>query len=163
MYEVITGKRAYSDLFKSKKILSIHVLQNKVKEGLRPKIEEGSMKKSLQAMIEACWSKDPSSRPSFSEIYRKLSLTSDTFFDYAYNTEPSVIKCDEGEEDENEKDDENEEKDAGIDTKYCLSSVNYEEVLRYVDEVSIGPISPDKKENSSPISSEVIESLKKEM
>ena len=75
MYEVISGKRAYNNILHGQNKLNMFQFQSKIVEGLRPKIEEGLMKKSFQNLIEKCWSKDPQKRPTFSELYEILSLS----------------------------------------------------------------------------------------
>lgn len=38
------------------------------------------VKPTLKQMIEKCWSENSNNRPTFSEIYNKLSLTEDGYF-----------------------------------------------------------------------------------
>lgn len=71
MYEVLTDSIPYPDLHKG--ILLDHEFRSKViNEYYRPKFRV-PIKKSLRQLIEKCWSKDPNERPSFDEIYSKLS------------------------------------------------------------------------------------------
>ncbi|KAK8888185.1 hypothetical protein M9Y10_039249 [Tritrichomonas musculus] len=124
MYEVIGGKRAYSDLLHGKNPINIYQLKKKIElEDLHPKFDF-PITKSLQQMIEKCWSRDPKERPTFNELFKKLSLSSeDFFFDFEGNyEEPKIVDDDE--------DDENEE-----DFKYCLPNVDIDELLDYVDEI----------------------------
>ena len=129
MYEVITGKRAYIDLRKGKNKLNDFQLKCKVTEGLRPKIDEKTMNKNLRKMIEKCWSANPKERPSFAELFNKLSLSCDDYFlefDQG-NVEPVIVDDD---DDDDDFDDE-----MNINKKYCLDGVNYDELLNYVDDI----------------------------
>lgn len=124
MYEVVTGKRAYSDLINSKKIINDFQLKMKVTSGLRPEFEDDdSINQNLRILIQKCWSENPKDRPTFSEIYRKLSLSQDDDYFFAFEenyTDPILI-------DEND------------DEKYCLNDVDYEEILYYIDEINEEP------------------------
>lgn len=157
MYEVITGKRAYQDLLKGKNKLNDFQLKVKVTQGLRPEIEEKTMKKHLKKLIEKCWSANPKERPSFTEIFRKLSLSRDDYFlqfeeDFE---EPTII--DDDDDEENEIDDE-----LLINTKYCLDGVDIDEFLDYVDEIKEESKSFNI-EKSQWTNSEDVEQMKKEI
>ena len=140
MYEVVTGKRAYSDLINSKKIINDFQLKMKVTSGLRPEFEDDdSINQNLRILIQKCWSENPKDRPTFSEIYRKLSLSQDDDYFFAFEenyTDPILI-------DEND------------DEKYCLNDVDYEEILYYIDEINEEPKSlilhNDKTSNNEDI------------
>ena len=133
MYEILSGKRAYEELFQGKNKITIFTLKKKVSEGYRPVIEEGSIKKSLQLLIEKCWSENPSERPTFSELFKKLSLCNEDYFsELEENTfEPTIIDDDDDDHEFNKK--------------YCLDDVNYDELFEYIDEVSQKPFSMNKK------------------
>ena len=116
MYEILTGTRAYSDIFQSK-TFSIFSFQKKVIEGLKPKFDV-PVKKCLKKLIKKCWSSDPNERPSFAEIFKKLSLNKSTKYDH--NLSETVLK--DGDDYDNDK--------------YCLDGVNYDELSEYVDKIS---------------------------
>ncbi|KAK8838437.1 hypothetical protein M9Y10_033064 [Tritrichomonas musculus] len=131
MYEVIGGKRAYCDLLKGKKKLNEFQLKQRVLKGLRPKIDF-PMKKGLQRMIEKCWSEDPKERPTFDEIFKKLSLSNEDYIlEFEGNYEEPKIMSDEDDDDEDNEEDEM----SGMSRKYCLEDVDTDELLDYVDEI----------------------------
>ena len=69
MFEVITDLTAYPD----KKTISMLTFNNKiVEDDYRPTIPE-TVKKSFKDLMTQCWSKNPSNRPTFKEIFTKLS------------------------------------------------------------------------------------------
>lgn len=77
MYEVITDLTAYPELEKGK--LSEFKFKSKViNDNYRPKFTT-PLKKSLKTLIERCWSANPSDRPSFNEIFEKLTSTSSNY------------------------------------------------------------------------------------
>lgn len=132
MYEVLLGKRAYDSLMHGKKKLNMFQLKKKVSEGLRPEIKPGDIKNSFQTLIEKCWSENPKERPTFSEIYKKLSLSREDFFsqfDENYQ-EPAILDDDD--------DDENEDDELGttLNKKYLLDDVDLGEFLDYLDIIS---------------------------
>ena len=130
MYEVIGGKRAYDGLLHGKKKLTLFQLKKKVEEGLRPEIDF-PIKKGLRRMIEKCWSEDPKERPTFDELFKKLSLSNEDYFlEFEGNyEEPKIIPEDE------DDDEEIEEEQLGVSKRYCLEGVDIGEVLDYVDEI----------------------------
>ena len=135
MNEVLSGKRAYSDLLNgSKKKINIFSLKQKVCKGLRPNIDP-NMKKGLKKMIEHCLSENPKERPSFSEIFNKLSLSKENeFFQFENRAvEPDVISSDDGDDDK--KDEDSDDAEIFLNKKYCLEDVDYDEVLEYVDKI----------------------------
>lgn len=73
MYEVITGERAFSEIFK-KPHFAIGNFLFRITNGERP-VFRSPIKPSLQKLIEECWSSDPHARPSFRTIFEKLSLS----------------------------------------------------------------------------------------
>ena len=106
MYEVLSGKFAYDDDGNYTEFL-----KKVTKEEIRPKLDF-PLKNGFQLLIEKCWSKNPRERPTFEEIFCKLSMTE--------NLEISEI------EDEN---------DYFSFKNYCLDDVDYEELFGYVDSI----------------------------
>lgn len=150
MYELITEKEAYSYLGKLNSIM----LAIKIKEGNLPIKDpenfDEPIKSGLKAMMRSCWSKSPQERPSFTEIFKKLSLSNDEFLlGIENNLEKDVI-----EDFDDDDDDSDDDKDKRINTKFCLNDVDHAQVLKYVDEILVEPKSHQDKE---------IESLKKEI
>ena len=147
MYEVVTGKRAYKNELYHKNINKYN-FEEKVIGGYRPEIKGKMIKKGFQIMIEKCWSANPSERPTFSELYRKLSLTGDgSIFDLMQNGEDDVINY----EDEDEEDE--------ISTTFCFDSVNFDEIFDYVKKVDV----EEKTFNESKNECDEIANLKKEV
>lgn len=68
-YEVITKKEPYFELGDS---ISIEELVDKIKNDYRPQNIEGISEKMWE-LITQCWSQNVQERPSFEEIYSKLS------------------------------------------------------------------------------------------
>lgn len=129
MYELIGGRRAYSELFLKKKKITPFQLKKKVEEGFRPKIDF-PIKKGLKTMIKKCWDKDPKERPTFDEIFKKLSLSDEDYFlEFEMNyEEPKIV---------DDKDDDDEEDESGLNMKYCFNDVDVNEILDYVDEIKV--------------------------
>ena len=75
-YEIVTGKEPFSERGKSIKLAE---LARKVMSGGRPKFTEGVTEK-MKELITQCWNHDYKERPSFQEIFDKLS-TDFTYFD----------------------------------------------------------------------------------
>lgn len=71
MYEVVTGLDPYPE-FTKKIIFEYDLRKSIVEENYRPKFID-PIKNSLKELIEQCWSADPMKRPTFSEIFDKLS------------------------------------------------------------------------------------------
>ena len=168
MNELLSGKRAYSNLLNGPKKISIFQLKRKVCEGLRPDIDS-KMKKGLRLIIEHCLSSDPKQRPSFREIYNKLSLSQeDSIFQFESSySEPNVIN--DTEEDENEEDKEYYEDESDpakllLNMRYCLNDVDVNEILDYVDEINVDDKNDDdeddKKDKEISQLKEIIESMK---
>ncbi|KAK8872006.1 hypothetical protein M9Y10_007760 [Tritrichomonas musculus] len=79
MYEVVTGLRAYCN---NKKELDIFRFMRKIKDGMRPEFPKGyQINDSIKELINRCWSRNPKERPTFSEIYKMLSLTDSKYVD----------------------------------------------------------------------------------
>lgn len=72
MFEVITDQAPYPNLPK-KNLNMFEFGQKVVYENLRPTFSF-EIKPSLKKLIERCWSKDPNERPTFEEIFNKLSF-----------------------------------------------------------------------------------------
>lgn len=73
MFEIITETNPYPELERAE--LSDYDFKNKVvNDNYRPKFNV-PIKKSLKKLIEKCWSDDPKERPTFDEIFTKLSDT----------------------------------------------------------------------------------------
>lgn len=69
-FELVTGKQPFSDL--PKRILENEfVFQNKVVDGVRPRCED-DVPDGMKKLLERCWDKNPSERPSFDEIFNIL-------------------------------------------------------------------------------------------
>ena len=132
MYEVVMGIRAYTEKSEVGFASTINLLMEVVK-GRRPKFFT-NVKKSLKNMIEKCWSNNPNDRPTFSEIYKKLSLIDDDSNDQ---------NCEEDDDD-----------DEGLVNKCCFDGIDVSEISSYVDEIK-EKIQLEKKDEEN-------ESLKKE-
>ena len=69
MWEILTSQFPYSD----SSFNFTWQLADAIVSGLRPTIKKGTeAPKGYLALLERCWSSDPSSRPSFSEILQLL-------------------------------------------------------------------------------------------
>lgn len=105
MFEMLTFKTPYENLD-----MTYLQLANKVtSENFRPEFPF-QIKDSLKQLIEQCWDKDPSKRPTFEEIFNKLAFS-----------------CEESVYDVFEEDGE---------YKYYLDGVNVDEVRDYALEIS---------------------------
>lgn len=82
------------------------------------------MKKDIQTIIEKCQSENPKEKPSFSELFNKLGLSKYDIFDLGNNVEQNVI-------------DYEFDMEHNHISHFCLYSVNYEEVLEYVNEINV--------------------------
>lgn len=67
-YRIITGKQPYSELGR----ISEFILYKKILNGYRLQIPE-IVSPELRNLISSCWNEDASKRPSFNEIFVKLS------------------------------------------------------------------------------------------
>lgn len=124
MHEIITGNRAYNDIIRKNK-LNGNDLALKIKEGLRLDLKQ-PIKKGLKTIIEKCLSENPNERPTFCEIFKKLSLSQDDDF----NQDEQITN--------------NNEDDDFIELKYCLDDVDIDKFLDYVDDISKVPNYDDK-------------------
>ncbi|KAK8871756.1 hypothetical protein M9Y10_007496 [Tritrichomonas musculus] len=140
MYEVVTDLIPYPLLQKGK--MTPFQFSNKVvNENYRPEFTV-PVKKSIQKLIEKCWSKNPDERPTFEEIFKKL----------AYNLSYSVNEIYNDNQSEEEDEDDN---------NYYLDDVDVEAVVSYADEIS-GTIMNEKSQIHSSKLDEIIENLKTE-
>lgn len=73
MFEIVTGKMAYSELFTKRKSFNQYNFLIKVADGYRPQIPENVFTQKLIDLMKKCWSQNPSDRPSFAEIFDLLS------------------------------------------------------------------------------------------
>lgn len=147
MYEMVTGMKALDNMLNGEEF-NARKFMNSVVDGKRPSFNDEKIKPGLKIMIEQCWSADPNDRPTFSEIYSKLSFNDGDFYvDSNDNICESIILCESDENDEYIEDD--------FSTKYSFDNVDINEVLDYIDEI-------DEKNASEKDNSE-IQSLKKEI
>lgn len=131
MYELISGSRAYKDIFR-KKNFNAFTFADKIKKGLRPEFNF-PIKKGLKKMIEMCLLENPKERPTFGELFRKLSLSQDDFsMQFESNFSEPVIFDDDDDDNDNEED--SDFSQFG-NTKYCLDDVDYNEIITYSDEI----------------------------
>lgn len=75
-YEIVSGKEPYSE---NGKPISLSNLVRKVLSGGRPEISDG-ITEPMKELLNRCWSQDIKERPSFDEIFEKLS-TEFTYID----------------------------------------------------------------------------------
>lgn len=126
MYEVIKGGPAFPIN------LTDYIIKSKILDGIRPKFDF-PIKKGLQLMIEKCWSQNPTDRPTFEELFLKLSLSSEY-----YDLQNEKIIYNEKEE---EMEPINDDEAGFIESKtYCLENVDIFELLDYVDKIKNDPI-----------------------
>ena len=122
MYEVVGGCVAYHDEIST---LSPFKFQENVLKGHRPKFNF-PIKKGLKTMIKKCWSHNPEERPTFCEIFNKLSLSQDdSFFQLENCIYDPVINMfiDDGDMTEYGS------------TKFCLENVDMDELFEYIEKV----------------------------
>ena len=74
-YEIVSGQEPYKEKGKS---ITMANLVRKVLAGQRPKFVDG-ITDPMWKLITRCWSKDPSERPSFEEIFQELSTNFSLF------------------------------------------------------------------------------------
>lgn len=75
LYEVATKCRAYSDMF-SNPNFNFYKFQKQVIEGMRPEFDEKIyINENIKDLIIQCWDFNPDIRPSFQDIFEKLSLS----------------------------------------------------------------------------------------
>ena len=117
MYEIVSKSRAFNNFFKQKNFNKLKFIKKVSKEGLRPSFNF-PIKKGLKRMIEACWSNNPEERPTFSELFNKLSMSEEgNIMYYEENHYKPVIKL--SGEDYSSK-------------SYCLDDVDEEDIFSYL-------------------------------
>lgn len=117
MYEVVTGKMAYKELLEADDFNTFYFAQ-KIRKGLRPTFDPSdSINPNFKEMIESCWSHDPKDRPTFEEIFEKLSLRNRN------------------------------EMNESLDNCYCFDGVDEDDLFYYIDEISDDKTRIDKNED----------------
>ena len=130
MYEIVTGEIAYPEY--EKEGMNFFQFQTKVvNENLRP-VFRTSVKKCIRRLIERCWSSDQSERPTFSELFNKLS---------GKQTKKQTKKDQEDQKDQESQtkgteNDDNDDIDEKEEEDYFLDDVNYEEIDEYVKSIT---------------------------
>lgn len=146
MYEVVTGTSAMKSMTNNKPF-NARKFMNSVVSGGRPTFQDEEIKPGLRRMIEQCWSNNPDERPTFSELYSKLSLADEEFYiDNDNNICEAVFKL-EVEYEDNE--------DSLIPTNFCFDYVDFDELFLYIDEIN--------EETNSSSNDEQLKSLKNEI
>lgn len=141
MFEIVTKSRAYSDFFSENKKANIFLLKKQVTEGFRPKIKV-PIKEGLKKLIERCFSEDPKKRPTFYELFQKLSLLTPEGMNQF--EKPSDLLLDDLFDDDDYDAD-----------QFCLDDVNFDEFQSYIDSITE---TSDKKKD---FEAELIELKKK--
>lgn len=174
MYEIITCHRAYPEELYEEPLK----LFDEIKKGKTPYFSLKKIKKkNLRRMIRFCLSKDPHKRPTFSELYNKLSISEEVFF-----KEPGKGICkpkindseyDDDYSDSDDSDDEvynlNSEDDIQLDNKYCLDDIDIDKFQSYIEEIDSETKITDIDENLVDVrfknkkSEDFISKLEKEM
>lgn len=117
MYEIITNCVPYHDL-EDGQINTLRFGQKVVDDDYRPKFTV-PIKSSFKKLIESCWAKDPDSRPTFRDIFDKLS----SIFECSiYNTDQNSMTTKNGSDDNEDN--------------YCLDGVDVFEVRSYIGSVT---------------------------
>lgn len=120
MYELLTMMAPYPEL--GQKQITVEQFVSKViSENYRPQFK-APIKNSLKKLIEKCWSKDPDERPTFDQLFKKLS----------YNIDDSLFII---YDDKESKDDNN----------YYLDEIDVEKVMQYADSIDRLNLSVDEK------------------
>ena len=88
MYEIVTDDFSYPEMH-NRKFNDFKFVQKVLYENYRPTFKI-PIKHSIKKLIEQCWSKDPRERPTFEEIYAKLSSFEDEFL--LYDVEVEEVK-----------------------------------------------------------------------
>lgn len=90
MYEVITGLYPYP-LLQNKKLSQFKFNNMVVGNNYRPEFTV-PVKKSIKQLMEKCWSKDPSQRPTFEDLFKKLAYNiNDSIDDINQNDAEEVL------------------------------------------------------------------------
>ncbi|KAK8896527.1 hypothetical protein M9Y10_014435 [Tritrichomonas musculus] len=125
MYELITDSRAYQKELKKGR----YPLQTKIQDGYRPEFYD-DIRQDFKELITQCWSANPQNRPTFAEIYKKLSLS------YLDDDIANDADSEDGEENDNSK------KGRIL---YCLDGVELEKLYEYIDDNCNEPLTQDIK------------------
>ena len=135
MYEVVTGQRAYSDELKKKHFNFFSFGAKIIHENKRPQFTS-PIKPGIQQLIERCWSGNPRERPSFRELFNKLSLSLEDDDETIESKLKDIISGNlKVKEDKNEDEDENEEETFEY-SQYCLDNVDFDQLIDYVEEIT---------------------------
>ncbi|KAK8837239.1 hypothetical protein M9Y10_036668 [Tritrichomonas musculus] len=116
MYEIVTDSTPYP-LLMSGKMTPFQFTTKVVNDDYRPQFTV-PVKKSIQNLIEKCWSNDPHERPTFEQIFKRLAYNNDASFDDVYSDVQKVTEKEEEEE------------------SYYLEDVDIDAVINYADEIS---------------------------
>lgn len=142
MYEIITDSVPYPLLEKGK-MTPFQFTSKVVNENYRPEFTV-PIKKSLQNLIEKCWSNNPRERPTFEQIFKKLAYNNDESFDDVYN-EHDVVEEDQLKDEE---------------SSYYLDDIDINAVIGYADEIAENKFTTD---NNVPFEVEkLVKQLKEE-
>ena len=113
MYEILNSERVYNKMDKKATFVSFAI---KIANGTRPEFKGDIINEGLKNLIERCWSKNFDERPTFSEIFLKLSMIQNGKF---VPFEKGKIS----------------DADYMEAMQYCLDDVDYDEVLAYIQKV----------------------------
>lgn len=133
MYEVIYGDWAFPELRSPKHdffSVAAKILKIEKPDFSRP------IKSHLKELIERCIHKEPKLRPTFRELFNKLSLS------LAFDDD--LIEAEMYEE--LSKPSEMDEEDGECDLRYCLPDVDPERLFEYVDEITSVVSTPNSEE-----------------
>lgn len=75
-FEIVTGNRPYPEIEE----FSFKILNKIVNGTLRPTFPD-DVKSDMKNLLEKCWDSDPANRPSFEEIYLKLTCNFNDYLD----------------------------------------------------------------------------------
>lgn len=90
MYEVVTDMYPFPD-FQNKKMSLFRLNSKVINENYRPQFKS-PVKEKIQQLIEKCWSPNPKERPTFEEIYNRLSRNiEDSVYDDSKMTRANII------------------------------------------------------------------------
>lgn len=140
MFELITNGRAFKKLFESNEFNSSDFKENVI-NGLRPEFTF-SIKEGLKKIIEKCLSQNPNDRPTFSELFCKLSLSDEEAFT-EFDEDIKII-------------DESNNQDKLC---FCLDDVNLDQLFNYIDEIEVEISAPQQQQQQQQIKQEDVEQL----
>lgn len=138
MYEVLTELQPYPKYIQG--LATDYQIKSDVINGKRPSFDQTSIRSSFRSLIEQCWSQNPSERPSFADLFDKLS-----------NYKEGQNK--------GEKIDENDESN-----NYCLEDVDPDTFREYIEVITKDYEKSDTTVNRSDSSdmAEILNQLKKQ-